>query len=161
MVKPLKIQQVAEIKNAWEKLYQQLTQHGHKMSNFMLDNEFLQDPKKSFKKYNIDYQFVPPHIHRANAAERAVHTFKSHFLAGLSSCNPLFPIGKCDCLLDQAELILNYLRTARCYPQQSSHAYIHGVHDFNPEPLASPGTKVVVHQKSQNCKSWGYYGKVG
>ena len=149
MVHPLKTIQAAEIKTAWETLYHRLTQHGHRMSNFILDNEFSQDLKKSLKKYNVDYQFVPPHIHRANAAERAICTFKSHFLAGLSSCDPQFPIGEWDHSLDKAELTSNLLQTARCNPKLSPHAYNHGVHDFHREPLAPPGTKVVVHQKPQ------------
>lgn len=100
-------------------------------------------------------------IHRANAAERAICTFKAHFLAGLSSCDPNFPISEWDQLLDQAEMTLNLLRTSRCNPKLSAYAYIHGAHDFNKEPLAPPGTKVIVHQKPQVRKSWGYHGKVG
>ena len=51
------------------------------MSNFILDDEVSQDLKKSFKKYNVEYQFVPPHINRANAMESAIRTFKSPFMA--------------------------------------------------------------------------------
>ena len=92
LVEPLKTRQAVEIKKAWEKLYQQLTQHGHKMSNFLLDNVFSQDFKKSFNKYNIECQFVPPHIHRANAAERAIRTFKSHFFGELVLLRSTIPI---------------------------------------------------------------------
>ena len=73
--------------------------------------KFWNDLKQSFKKYDVQYQFVLPHIHRANAAERAIRTFKAHFIAGLSSCDPMFSIGEWDRLLDQAEMVLNILRT--------------------------------------------------
>lgn len=161
LVHPLKSRQAAEIRNAWEVLYAKLTQHGHTIKNFILDNEFSNELKRAFNKHNINHQFVPPHMHRANAAERAIRTFKSHFLAGLASCDPLFPIGEWDRLLEQAELTLNLLRTSRCNPHLSAHAYINGIHDFNKEPLAPPGTKVIIHQKPQIRKSWGYHGKVG
>ena len=67
---------------------------------------------------------MPPHIHRANAAERAIRTFKSRFLAGLSSCDPNFPVGEWDRLLDKAEMTLNLLRTSRCNPNLSAYAYL-------------------------------------
>ena len=35
---------------------------------------------------------IPPHIHRRNAAGRAICTFQNHFLAGLASVDPDFPI---------------------------------------------------------------------
>jgi hypothetical protein len=46
----------------------------------------------------VDFQLVPPGIYWRNAAERAIRTFKNHFIAGLSIyCGPLqcrqnFPI---------------------------------------------------------------------
>ena len=88
-------------------------------------------------------------------------TFKAHFLAGLASCDPAFPIGEWDRLLDQTELTLNLLRTSRSNPRLSAHAFLNGIHDFNCEPLAPPGTKVVVHQKPQLRRTWGLHGKVG
>ena len=138
-----------------------MAKNGHKINNFILDNDLSHELKKSFEKHNIQYQFVPPHVHRANAAERAIWTFKAHFLAGLASCDPAFPIGEWDRLLDQAELTLNLLCTTRCNPRLSAHAFLHGVHDFNSEPLAPPGTKVVVHQKPQIRKTWSLHGKLG
>ena len=40
----------------------------------------------------LDYQLAPPHIHRHNLAERAITTFNEHFLAGLASIDPKFPM---------------------------------------------------------------------
>ena len=55
------------------------------------------------------FQLVPPHTHRANAAERAIQTFKNHFKAGIASLDPDFPITEWDRLLEQAFLTLNLL----------------------------------------------------
>ena len=102
---------------------------------------------------------MPPHIHRANIMEQAIRTLKAHFLSSLSSCDPKFPIGEWDRLLDQAVLMLNLLRTSSCNPNLLAHVYLNGIHDFNREPLASPGTKVIVNQKPQIRKSGGSHGK--
>ena len=79
---------------------------------YILDNEASADLKKGLKKYGLAYQLVPPHIHRRNAAERAIRTFKNHFLACLATCDPAFPVAEWDRLLFQAELTLNLLRVS-------------------------------------------------
>jgi hypothetical protein len=43
-------------------------------------------------KQGINNQLAPPHIHRRNNAERAIQTFKNHFIAGLFSVDPNFPL---------------------------------------------------------------------
>jgi hypothetical protein len=45
---------------------------------------------------------VPPHCHRRNAAERDIYTFKEHFVSGLASVEPDFPLKLWDRLLPQA-----------------------------------------------------------
>jgi hypothetical protein len=57
-----------------------------------MDNEALAAVKEKLKGYNIEYQLVPPHIHQRNAAERAIRTFKNHFIAGMCSAPEDFPI---------------------------------------------------------------------
>ena len=77
-----------------------------------MDNECSDSMKKSFHKYEITFQLVPPNMHRRNAAERAIRTFKSHFLSGLATCDPDFPVTEWDRLIPQAEMSLNHLRAA-------------------------------------------------
>eukprot|EP00957_Ditylum_brightwellii_P101893 7766170-Ditylum_brightwellii.AAC.1 len=43
----------------------------------------------------------------------------------------------------------------------SAHTYLFGNFDFNATPLAPPGTKVVVHKKTGNRRSWQYHGAAG
>ena len=112
-------------------------------------------------KYDIKYQLVPPHIHRRNAAERAIRTFKNHFSAGIATLDPKFPICEWDRLLPQAILTLNLLRNSRVNPKLSAWAYLHGNYDFNKWPLAPPGTRVVLHEKSDKRASWAYHGVDG
>ena len=161
LVHPLKTRQASEITQAWTNLHTKLSRHGHEIKHLILDNECSHDLRQAFKKNKIDFQLVPPNVHRRNAAERAIRTFKAHFLAGLATCDPDFPISEWDRLLDQAEMTLNMLRTSRCHPKLSAYTYLHGPHDFNKAPLAPPGTKVVVHKKPGVRNTWGYHGKLG
>jgi hypothetical protein len=103
--------------------------------------------KNFFTVNNIAYQLVPPHCHRSNAAERAIRTFKEHFLAGLSSFDPSFPMHLWDRLLPQVEITLNLLRTSRLHPQLSAAAHCHELVDYNKTAFAPPGCKIITHEK--------------
>ena len=51
----------------------------------ILDNEASAEYKRAIKtKWNANYQLVPPTTHRSNEAERAICTFKAHFLSILA-----------------------------------------------------------------------------
>ena len=138
-----------------------MTHNGHTTQLHVLDNEISKEFAAALKDEKIPYQLAPPGNHRTNAAERAIQTFKHHFLAGLASCHPDFPIREWDRILDQAELTLNLLRNSRVNPTLSAWAYLFGNHDFNKVPLAPPGTKVLVHTKANDRASWEYHGKEG
>jgi hypothetical protein len=55
-------------------------------------------------------------------------------------------------------MTLNMLRNSRMNNKLSAHTAIYGIHDFNKCPLALPGTKVVIHEKVENRKSWSTHG---
>ena len=82
-------------------------------------------------KHDIKYQLTPPHIHRINAPERAILTYKNHLLAGLASIDPTFLIHQWDRLLPQAEITLNLLRPSRLNPNLSAYAILNGNYNFN------------------------------
>jgi hypothetical protein len=95
--------------------------------------------KNFFTINNIAYQLVPPYCHRCNAAERAIRTFKEHFVAGIFSVDPYFPMHLWNRLLPQAEITLNLLRTYYLHPQLSATAHYHGLVDYNKTAFAPPG----------------------
>jgi hypothetical protein len=142
---PLKTRTAGELTKAWTELYSKLQVNGHAPELHMLDNECSQELKKAFKKYDVAFQLVPPHIHHANAAERAIQTWKNHFCSGLVTCDPKFPLTEWDLLMPQADITLNLLRSSRRQPKLSACACLFGNFDFNKTPLAPPGTRVVVH----------------
>jgi hypothetical protein len=122
---------------------------------------FLITKHQPNSRKGVEYQLVLPHVHRRNAAERAIQTFKNHFLAFLATCDPDFPVSEWDRLLFQAELTLNLLRSPRVNPKLSAYAYLNGNFDFNKTPLTPPGTKVLVHLKPDQRASWAYHSEEG
>ncbi len=57
----------------------------------MLDNEASAAFKAAIKA-NCDLQLVLPDTHRRNLAERAIQTFKNHFISILAGVDKLFPM---------------------------------------------------------------------
>lgn len=161
LVEPLKTRQGSEILKAFTKIYELLTARGLRPRLQRLDNEISTALKNFLKRNNVDYQLTPAGIHRRNAAERAIRTFKKHFIAGLASTDRDFPLQLWDQLLEQAQLTLNLLRPSRINPRLSAHAQLNGAFDFNRTPLAPPGTKVVAHVKATNRTTWATHGLRG
>ena len=79
-------------------------------------------------------------------------------MAGFTSCDPNFPLAEWDRLLTQAEITLNLLRTSRVNPTLLAQAYLFRNFDFNKTPLVPPGTKALIHKKSNVRGSWDYHG---
>ena len=71
---PLKSRTENELLRAYTKLHTYLTDRGLKPVLQKLDNEAPHSLKKFMLQQNIDFQLVPPHNHRRNAAKRAIAT---------------------------------------------------------------------------------------
>eukprot|EP00957_Ditylum_brightwellii_P037761 2855494-Ditylum_brightwellii.AAC.1 len=95
-------------------------------------------------------------MHRQNAAEKAIQTWKNHFLAGLESLPKDFPIIHWCRLMPQANITLNLLRPCRQNTALSAYAAIHGSYAFEATPMAPPGTKAYIHIKLHKRVSWGF-----
>ena len=161
LVEPLKNRKSESIIQAWQKITKILERQGIQPKYFIMDNEASSDLKSSLNAQKYNLQLVPPENHRKNAAERGIQTFKNHFLAGLASLPPDFPLSEWDRLLEQGQLTLLLLRSSRSNPKLSSYAYLFGNFDFNRTPLAPPGTKTVVHNRPSSRPSWGFHGEDG
>ena len=156
---PLKNRSTSELISAYKKIHTLLKKVGCAPKLHTLDNEAPTEFLSLIRNTNkCDYEIVPPHVHRRNAAERAIRTFKNHFLAGISSVDPEFPLSLWDRLLPQAIRTLNMLRPTRLNPNISADAFFHGQHDFNKHPMAPPGTKTVAHLKPTQRASWAKHG---
>jgi hypothetical protein len=132
---------------AFDLLIQSLIIRGLKPSLQRLNNESSLALRNYLTKQGIDYQLAPPHIHRRKNAERAIQTFKNHFMSGLCSVDPNFPLKLWYKLLAQETIALNLLRKSRINPRMSAYAQLNGHFYFNRTPLAPPGTRVIAHEK--------------
>lgn len=151
---PLKNRAAATIKQAYKKVVDILRIRGLSPKLAKLDNEASRVLKDFLIAEDIAYQLTPAYIHRTNAAERAIRTFKAHFISGLCSTDKNFPIHLWDRLLPQATITLNLLHKSRINPKLSAYAQIYGAFDFNATPMAPPGTRVLIHEKSNQRGTW-------
>ena len=104
---------------------------------------------------------VPPHDHRRNIAEKAIQTFKNHFVTILCGTDKDFPLYLWADLLPQAEHTLNLLRPSRQLPAVSAYAYLYGQHNYDRHPFAPLGCKVEAHMMPSTRESWEEHTKSG
>jgi hypothetical protein len=102
---------------AYNSIMTRLAARGLAVNFQILDNEASAAYKEAITfKWNAKFQLVPPDMHCRNQAERAIRTFKNHFLLILAGVNATFPPYLCDLLLPQAKLTLNLLWQATLNP---------------------------------------------
>jgi hypothetical protein len=87
----MKSRSSSEWLKAYGGIHQELTSRGFKPRLQTMDNDASPALKSYLTENDISYQLGPPHCHRRNAADRAIHTFKEHFVTGLASVDPDFP----------------------------------------------------------------------
>jgi hypothetical protein len=125
------------------------------------DNAMTQQFIRDLAKKNIQTQLVAPGNHRANNAERAIQTFKCHFISGLATCDPSFPVSEAKQLTQQALISLNLLRRSRLNPKISAYQEMHGIFDANRFELHPPGTKVITLDDPSERASFANHGPEG
>jgi hypothetical protein len=158
-VVPIKSRSSSEWVKAYAYIHQELKAKGFKPKLQTLGNEASSTLKHFFMTNDLEYQLVPPHCHRRNAAERAIRTLKKHFVAGLSSVYPIFPLHLWDRLLPQTEITLNLLRTSGLHPQLTAAAHFHGFMDYNTIYFAPPGCKLIANEKPGKQRTWAPHGQ--
>ena len=92
LTEALKTRQGPELLKAYSKIIKYLQTRGFHLRVHWLDNESSSAMKTYDQTNHIDYQLVPPHMHRRNAAERSIRTWKIHFIAGFCSTDSQFPM---------------------------------------------------------------------
>ena len=161
IVRTLRNRSAQEILRVFTAVHAYLVTRGLRPRLHTLDNEASTNLKDFLTDEKVEYQLMPPHIHRRNSAKRAIQTFKNHFIAGLASTDPNFPLSNWCRLLPQAELTLNLLRPSRLNPKLSDYALLEGAFDFTCTPLAPPGTPVIDHEKPTQRRTWAPHGVDG
>lgn len=127
-----------------------------------LDNETSQELEQFLHSHVDVVQYVPPHQHRANKAERAIRDVKNHLIACLCTTDRDFPLNLFDAILPQMEITLNLLRPSALNPSISAYEGLYGApYDFTAHPIAPIGTRVVVYEGPDQRASWATHGVKG
>ena len=155
---PMKTKTGTELMTTYQSIQNLLSERGLTPKLHLLDNECPQVLKTFMNTVQESFQLVPPHIHRRNAAERAIQTFKDHFIAKIASCHKDFPLHLWCRLLPHALITLNLMRQSNMNPKLSAYAQLHGAFNYDATPLAPPGTKIIVHTKPKQRGSWACKG---
>ena len=101
-------------------LYECLHKKGQMTSLHIMDNEAPRSVTNYLDTHNIKHQLVSPHVHRCNAAERAISIWKDYFIARLCTTDPQFPMYLWDRILPQCDYTLNMMRASRLHPTLST-----------------------------------------
>ncbi len=116
LVEGMKNRSAGEMVRAYNVLIARLHACGIFPTKQVLDNEISQSYKEAIASHNIEYELVPPHNHERNKAERAIQTYKNHFVSILCGADKDFPLYLWSDILRQAEHTLNLLRPSRRLP---------------------------------------------
>jgi hypothetical protein len=147
---------------AYNSIMTRLAAHGLSFDLQILNNEASAAYKQAIMfTWQSKFQLVPLEMHHCNRAERAIRTFKDHFLSILAGVDQSFPPYLWDLLLPQAELTLNLIRQSTLNPWISSWEFFHGPFHFNKTPLAPVGCRVLIHAKPITRQSWDFRAKDG
>jgi hypothetical protein len=133
---------------------QELVSIGLKPKLMKLDNKASTLLKDYLYHQDIAFQLVPPYSHQHNSAERAIRSFKDHFIAGLCSTEKSFPMHLWDIIIPHAVITLNMLRTSIINPKLLAATHIFGQYDFNRAPFAPPGTRIIAHETPGRRRAW-------
>jgi hypothetical protein len=88
---PMKARKSHKLVRAFELGYKELTDAGLTGQVMRLDNEISNDLIAAIKEQDLKYQLVSPGDHRQNLAERAIQTWKAHFISIRNGTDPSFP----------------------------------------------------------------------
>ena len=161
VVEPMKNRSEGEHLRVYDKIYNQLTTAGFTPQLQKMDNEASTLLKNKIQENECAYQLVPPDNHRANPAERAIQTFKDHFISILCTTDPDYPLYLWDKLLPQAQVTLNLMRRSNIHPQLSAYAHMYGNFNYDATPMAPVGTKAVIYNSESKRGSWDQRGEDG
>jgi hypothetical protein len=110
----------------YNKMYEDLQIAGINPVLYRLDNQTSKDIVKEIENKGLIYQVASPGDHRLNHAERAIQTFKNHFIAILYGTDSDFPAKQWDRLIKQAVMALNMCRPSRINPKLSAYQQVYG-----------------------------------
>ena len=113
----------------------------------VLDNKISALYRNEIKATDMTFQLVPRDDHRRNLAEKAIQTWKDHFIGVLSGTAASFPEHLWCQIIPQAERQLLLIRQSKTNPNISAYAHVYCPHDYNAAPFVPVGMETLVHDK--------------
>ena len=154
--------EAASVVAAYRATYAFFKLHNQQPVYQKLDNETSSALESFFKEVHATFQYVPPHNHRANRAERAIRYFKNHFISMLATVDPTCPMSLWDEFIPQAELTANHFIAWAPDPRVCAYEGLHGAaFDFSAHPIAPIGTRVEVYESAEARESWAPHSLAG
>ena len=136
-------------------------QGAHPLKIVRMDNEISASMETWLDDSVIKLELTPVAQHQTNRAERAIRTWKGHFIATMAGIDPECPLSLWEEFVAQAELTLNLMRASPSNPMMSAWEMLCGRFDINSTPIAPLGMKVLVHDTPEKRGSWHGHGSLG
>jgi hypothetical protein len=112
-VEPMRSRSKEEMIRAYKKLINRIRLSGLRLKKHTLDNKASEAFKQCIQEQQMTYKLVPLGNHQCNQAERAIQTFKAHFISILAGIDDKFPLSLWCHLLEPIELTLNLCANRR------------------------------------------------
>ena len=159
---PMKNREASQYVNAVKATISFLRRQGHNPNVQRMDNETSATLEAYLETENMTVEYVPAADHRQNRAERAIQTWKNHFISTLATADKEFPLAAWDKIIEQVEIGTNILRPYGPDPTKSAWEGIHGKKfDFMRNPMAPVGTRVLIYESPNIRQSWAAHGVDG
>jgi hypothetical protein len=144
---PMKNRLEDEMIEAYQKIINRMEAARLGLKTHRLDIEASKVYKQWICQNGMMHELVPPDNHRSNLAERAIQTFKHHFISILRGVDDKFLLSLWCMLLEQTELTVNLLRQSNVVPKMSDFTHVHSQHDYMKKPFVPIGCAVQIHVK--------------
>ena len=96
----------------------------------------------------MSYQLVPHDDQCRNISERAIQTWKNHFVGVLARTAATSPLHLWCQIITQAKRQILLLSQTNLNPNISYYAYVYGQHNYNAAPFLPIGMESLVHDKT-------------
>ena len=113
----------------------------------VLDNKISTAYKAETQATHMTYQLVPPNDHCRKISEKAIQTWKDHFVGVLTGTTSTLTMNLWCQSTPQAKRQLLLLRQSNVNPQIPGYAHIYGPHNYDAKPFVPIGMESLVHNK--------------
>ena len=131
-----------------------MKQRGIISKHQVLENGISEAYKAEIELTSMTYQLVLPDDHRRNMAEKAIQTWKNHFVSVMSAAAATFPRHLWSQEIPQADRQVILLRQSNIHPTISTYAQVYGQQNYSAYPFLPIGIENLFHDKPHLQKTF-------